>query len=37
MRLIGKLVVVPALFLAVTTMSVYAKDVSKHFTAADTD
>ena len=37
MRLIGKLVVVPALFLAVTTMSVYAKDVSKHFTAADTN
>lgn len=37
MRFIGKLVVVPVLFLTVTTMSVYAKDVSKHFTAADTD
>lgn len=37
MRLIGKLVAVPVLFLAVTSMSVYAKDASKHFTAADTD
>ncbi len=37
MRLIGKWVVVPTLFLVVTSMSVYAKDVSKHFTAADTD
>ena len=37
MRLLGKWVVVPALFLAVTTMSVYAKEASKHFTDADTD
>lgn len=37
MRLIGKWVVVPTLFLVVTSMSVYAKDASKHFTAADTD
>lgn len=37
MRFIGKQVVVSSLFLVVTTMSVYAKDVSKHFTAADTD
>lgn len=37
MRLIGKLVVIPTLLLAVTSMSVYAKDASKHFTAADTN
>lgn len=46
MRLIGKLVVIPTLFLVVTSMSVYAKnvskgehakDVSKVFAAADTD
>lgn len=37
MRFTGKLMVVSLLFLAVTAMSVYAKDVSKHFTAADTD
>lgn len=37
MRLIGKLVVVPTLFLVVTSMSVFAKDAPKHFTAADTN
>ncbi|HJW85279.1 MAG TPA: EF-hand domain-containing protein [Candidatus Brocadiaceae bacterium] len=37
MRFIGKWVVIPTLFLVVTSMSLYAKDVSKHFTAADTD
>ncbi len=37
MRLIGKLVVVPTLFLVVTSMSVYAKDVPKIFAAADID
>lgn len=37
MRLIGKLVVIPTFFLVVTSMSVYAKDVSKHFAIADID
>ena len=37
MRLIGELVVIPTLFLVVTSMSVYAKDVPKIFAAADTD
>lgn len=37
MRLMGKLMVIPTLFLVVTSMSVYAKDMPKHFAATDTD
>ncbi len=37
MRLIGKSMIIPTLFLVVTSMNVYAKDVSKHFAIADID